>query len=219
MLTELQGRYIAKLVELLVYPNDIDLMDRIERLLGLAEVEPETVTPEPKPEPVVEPVAHAPVQKPVAAERVPLTLEQMTRYEQLAYAITEKGGGAYTPDLVMWAMENELFNDETQAKNRISSTMSSNSDRFGHRDGKWYVKPGWYTHVKLQPVAPFVTGTNGKVKDCPMSPNGAHHWLIDPPNGPESGGKCKYCPSTTNGQKNSIQFSAWDRTLKAKASV
>tara|TARA_A100001037_G_scaffold252681_1_gene236804 strand:+ start:323 stop:568 length:246 start_codon:yes stop_codon:yes gene_type:complete len=34
------------------------------------------------------------------------------------------------------------------------------------------------------------------------------HWVIDPPNGPVSSGKCKNCGDTKE-FKNSVEFSSW----------
>ena len=36
----------------------------------------------------------------------------------------------------------------------------------------------------------------------------ACHWVIDPPNGPVSSGKCKKCGETKE-FKNSVEFSSW----------
>ena len=43
-------------------------------------------------------------------------------------------------------------------------------------------------------------------KEC--SKGGACHWVIDPPNGPVSTGKCKRCGETKE-FKNSVEFSSW----------
>ncbi len=34
----------------------------------------------------------------------------------------------------------------------------------------------------------------------PMTACPPHHFLLDPPNGPESTGACKYCPATMTGK-------------------
>lgn len=47
------------------------------------------------------------------------------------------------------------------------------------------------------------------VEPCPSSKDGsACHWVIDPPNGPVSTGKCKKCGESKE-FKNSVEFSSW----------
>lgn len=44
---------------------------------------------------------------------------------------------------------------------------------------------------------------------CPKSKDGSNcHWIIDPPNGPVSTGKCKKCGEQKE-FKNSVEFSSW----------
>ena len=47
------------------------------------------------------------------------------------------------------------------------------------------------------------------IEPCPASKDGsACHWVIDPPNGPVSSGKCKKCGESKE-FKNSVEFSSW----------
>tara|TARA_Y100001970_G_scaffold248455_1_gene318038 strand:+ start:1842 stop:2087 length:246 start_codon:yes stop_codon:yes gene_type:complete len=47
------------------------------------------------------------------------------------------------------------------------------------------------------------------IEPCSASNDGsACHWVIDPPNGPVSSGKCKKCGKSKE-FKNSVEFSSW----------